>query len=304
MSGQCEEIGFQSHGVELSAGYWRAASDGFRNAHGSPCIVMAHGLGGTRAAGLAPYAERFSAAGFSVLCFDYRGFGNSAGAPRQVVNVRMQLDDWAAAIAHARTLPGIDPARIALWGSSFSGAHSLAAAVEDGRIAATSNQGAMLDGLASLFHLIKVEGPLAVLKVSAHGLLDALKGALGLPRVMLPVVADPGQLAVLTAPDAKPGYLAITPPDWVNAISTSWLLTLPLYRPNVLAARLNCPVLFCVAEHDTAVPPTAVEDAARRAGTWAEVKRYPLGHFEIYIGEGFAQASRDQLEFFSRHLKP
>jgi dipeptidyl aminopeptidase/acylaminoacyl peptidase len=83
-----------------------------------PCVVMAHGLGGTREATLAPYAERFQSEGFAVLVFDYRGFGASGGEPRQVVSVPAQLDDWQAAIDCARSFPDVDPSRIGLWGSS------------------------------------------------------------------------------------------------------------------------------------------------------------------------------------------
>lgn len=297
-----QEIEFDGQGVRLRAGLFLPSRKALANAHGLPCVVMAHGLGGTRAAGLEPFARHFAKAGLAVLVFDYRGFGLSEGEPRQVVDVRMQLDDWAAAIAHARSLPGIDASRIALWGSSFSGGTVIAAAVEDGRVAAVSSQGGMLDGRAALLHLLKSEGPVQVGKVSALAALDAARARLGLSRVTLPVVGDPGSMAVLTTPDSRPGYLAITPPEWVNAISLSWMLTLPLFRPNVLAARLLCPVLFCIAEQDAVVPPSAVEDAARRAGDKAQVRRYPRGHFDIYVGEGFEDSVRDQTAFFLEQL--
>ncbi|MGH3969883.1 MAG: alpha/beta hydrolase, partial [Mycobacterium sp.] len=51
----------------------------------SPVVVMGHGLGATRELGLAPYAERFAAAGLAVLVFTYRHLGDSGGAPRQVL---------------------------------------------------------------------------------------------------------------------------------------------------------------------------------------------------------------------------
>lgn len=300
MATKTQPIEFDSRGTRLRAAYLAPAAKAPKA--GRPCVVMAHGLGGTRAAGLMPFAEHFAAAGLAVLVFDYRGFGESDGEPRQVVDVRMQLDDWAAAIAHARELPGVDPDRIALWGSSFSGGTVIAAAVEDGRIAAVSSQGGMLDGRAALLNLLKSEGPIQVGKLSALAALDAARARLGSSRVRLPVVGEPGSMAVLTTPDSKPGYLAITPPDWVNAISLSWMLTLPLFRPNVLAARLPCPVLFCIAEQDAVVPPSAVEDAARRAGHRATVRRYPRGHFEIYVGEGFEDSVRDQTAFFLERL--
>jgi len=303
-----EEVEFPSHGVTLRAGHFLpasgAAQQALRNAKGDlPCVVMAHGLGGTRAAGLEPFARRFAAAGLHVLCFDYRYFGKSDGEPRQWVSVGRQLQDWAAAIAYARTLPGVDSSRIALWGSSFSGAHSVAAAVADGKVAAVSSQGAMMDGFASLLNLLRQSGPLHVLKLTAYGLVDGARGLLGLDRLRIPVVGLPGENAALTTPDSKPGYLNITPPDWRNEITCTWALGLATYRPGRMTPRLPCPALFCIATKDLVVPPEAMEDGARRGGDKVEVKRYPLGHFEIYVDEGFENASRDQVEFFSRVLK-
>lgn len=299
-----EEVEFSSQGTTLRAGHFLPATQALANQRGLPCVVMGHGLGGTRAAGLEPFARRFAAAGLHVLCFDYRGFGKSEGEPRQWISVPRQLQDWASAIAYARTLPGVDPQRIALWGSSFSGAHSVAAAVKDGNIAAVSSQGAMMDGTAALFNLLRQAGLGHVLKMTAYGLADAARGLLGLGRVTMPVVGAPGETAALTTPDSKPGYLRITPPDWRNEISCSWALDLALYRPNTMTPRLPCPALFCIATEDLVVPPAAMEDGARRSEGKVEVKRYPIGHFDIYVDEGFENASRDQTEFFLRVLKP
>ena len=303
-----EEVEFPSHGVTLRAGHFLPASgatqQALKNEAGLPCVVMAHGLGGTRAAGLEPFARRFAAAGLHVLCFDYRYFGKSDGEPRQWISVKRQLQDWAAAIAYARTLPGVDSRRIALWGSSFSGAHSVAAAVDDGRVAAVSSQGAMMDGFAALLNLLRQLGPGHVLKMSTLGLVDGARSLLGLGRLRIPVVGLPGETAALTTPDSKPGYLNITPPDWRNEITCTWALGLATYRPARMTSRLPCPALFCIATRDLVVPPEAMEDGARRSGGKVEVKRYPIGHFEIYVDEGFENASRDQVEFFTRVLQP
>lgn len=66
-----------------------------------PCIVMASGLGGTKDMGEG-CALRFQGAGFAVLAFDYRYFGQSKGEPRQLIWIPYQLEDWAAAVAYAR----------------------------------------------------------------------------------------------------------------------------------------------------------------------------------------------------------
>ena len=132
------DVEFKSAGTTCRAWHYRpetAAADP------TPCIVMAHGLGGTRDAGLEPYAERFAGAGFQVLLFDYRHFGASDGQPRQLLQVSRQLTDWRAAIDCARTLAGVDGDRIALWGSSFSGGHVATLAARESGIAAFAGSG-------------------------------------------------------------------------------------------------------------------------------------------------------------------
>src|SRR5690606_41169270 len=63
----------------------------------------------------------FAAAGYAVVVFDYRSFGESEGEPRQVLDIAMQHEDWRAALRFARSLEGIDHTRVVAWGTSFSG---------------------------------------------------------------------------------------------------------------------------------------------------------------------------------------
>src|SRR5882757_2508660 len=128
---QREDVWFTSGDDRISA--WLYQPD---STDPAPLLVMAHGLGAVRTMRLDAYAERFSAAGYACLVFDYRCFGDSEGQPRQLLDVRMQLDDWAAAVAYGRTLPGIDHGRIGLWGTSFGGGHVIATAARLAGIAA------------------------------------------------------------------------------------------------------------------------------------------------------------------------
>ena len=83
-------------GVRLHAWHFTGSGDALATPAGRPVVVMAHGLGGTKDSGLAPFAERLAAAGLDVLAFDYRGFGASEGEPRQTVSMAGQLDDYRA----------------------------------------------------------------------------------------------------------------------------------------------------------------------------------------------------------------
>jgi alpha-beta hydrolase superfamily lysophospholipase len=107
----------------------------------------------------------------------------------------------------------------------------------------------------------------------------------------------------MTSPDAEPGFRALIPAGvtWIDEAAARVGLHLARYRPRRLASRITCPALFCIAEHDAVTPPQLALKAAA-ATPRAEVRRYPVAHFEIYVGQGFERAVRDQVDFLTRHL--
>jgi uncharacterized protein len=295
-------VEFTSAGDRVAGVHLAGEGERFAGERGRPCVVMAHGFAGTVDSGLMPFAERYAAAGLDVLAFDYRHFGASDGEPRQLVSVSEQLADYAAAIAFARDLPAVDPERIIAWGSSFSGGHVVAVAAADQRIAAVISQVPSMDGRATLLNLIRYAGLAQVARVTLAAIRDTLAARRGQPPVMVPVVAPPGTLAAMSTPDSEPGYLAITGPTWRNEVPARFGLTLGLYRPGLQAGRVPCPMLVQIADRDAIAPPAAAQEAAWLATGRAEVRTYPLGHFDIYRGEAFERAVADQLHFLTRHL--
>jgi len=298
------DIDFKSKGVTCRAWFYPAQGDALSSSAGVPCVVMAHGFGGTRDAGLEPYAEKFAAAGLAVLLFDYRHFGASDGEPRQLLSVRRQLADWAAAIRVARAQQSVDGARIALWGSSFSGGHVIAAGAADGKVAAITSQGPMMDGLAAVHNVARYAGILQLLKLAWAGLIDTIGNLAGADPYYIPIVGRPGTLAAMASEDAYDGFHAIAPADWRNEVTARTALALSLYRPGRRANRLPCPTLIQICDHDSVAPVYAAEAAALHAGPRATERHYHIGHFDIYRDAGFRQSSADQLAFFSEHLAP
>src|SRR5690606_4654369 len=147
--------GFERGNVHFPSGSdvcdaWLYRPAGATAAGSLPVIVMAHGLGGIKVGGLAPFAERFCTEGYACLVFDYRYFGDSGGEPRELLDIPSQLEDWRAAVACARSLPGIDPDRVVVWGTSFGGGHAVVTAAEDARIAAAIAQCPFTDGPSSV----------------------------------------------------------------------------------------------------------------------------------------------------------
>lgn len=286
-----QDIRIASHGEQLAAYLYRPAAD-----LPVPAVVMAHGFSATRDDGLPEYAEEFCRAGYAVALFDYRHFGASTGEPRQLLDIGAQQDDYRAVVAWARGVSWIDPDRIVLWGSSFSGGHVLAVAADDPRIAAVIAQAPFTDSVAVARRM-----PIrALLRAGAVALRDLVAARRGRSPVYLPAVGPPGTVAVLTEPDAQLGFMAVVGPNslWRNEVAARIVLKVLSYRPFRFASRLAMPTLFCVCDADTTTPPGPSIRAAREAPR-GELRRYPYGHFDIYHDP---QVKADQVEFLRRVL--
>ena len=262
----------------------------------APCIVMGHGLGGTREGSLEPYAKRFAQAGFYVLVFDYRNLGASDGEPRQLISIPRQLEDWAAAIACARKLKGVDAMRIALWGTSLSGGHVFTLAARDRGIAAISAQCPMLDGAASVRMFTQDAGLCAGARLTGAALIDTARSVLGREPYRVPLAAPPGQVAAMASHDAYSGCLAIMPPGWRNEIAARFFWEMPYYRPLRHAADVKCPALIIACVNDSVASFHAAAKAAERMGANAQLVKLPMGHFDIYLGEGFEISCSEQVD--------
>lgn len=293
------DLSFRS-GADAVATWLYLPDDGSASAP-VPCVVLAHGFGATRAARLGAYAERFAAAGYAALVFDYRHFGASGGRPRQLLDIARQHDDWRAAIAFARSLDEVDAEQVVAWGTSFSGGHVAVIAAEDDRLAAAISQNPFMDGLVTLRSL----GPGPMARLTVAGLRDEWARVRGRPPATVPIVAAPGAVGAMTTPDALPGYSAMFDPgeEWVNEVAGRIALRVGLYRPGRHAERIACPWLVQVADDDAITPPRPAIAAAARA-PWSQLRRYPGGHFDIYTGEAFEQAVADQIAFLGRVLRP
>ncbi len=264
-----------------------------------PVVVLGHGLGATREMRLDAFAERFAEAGIAALAFTYRHFGDSGGQPRQLLSIKRQLADWDAAIAHLQGRDDVDPTRIAVWGSSFGGGHAITVASRHPELVAAVAQCPFTDGLASARAL----GPRATLALTPVIIRDLLSALRHRPPVTLPLFADRGAVALMTAPDAQPGYLGIIPEGtgFINAVAARVALQIPRYRPGTVAKDIEIPILFCVSTTDSVTPP---EETLRFAATAprGEIRTYDAGHFEFYLGEPFEQLVADQTEFLARQF--
>jgi uncharacterized protein len=112
-----------------------------------PALVQGPGwLGLADAQTYVPWHEGFTANGYAVLAFDYRGFGQSEGE-RGWVRPELQLQDWLSAITYLETRPEINRRRIGTFGiGGTGGGNAIMAAGVDKRVRCVVGQSVVADG--------------------------------------------------------------------------------------------------------------------------------------------------------------
>ena len=267
-----------------------------------PCIIMATGLGGTKNMILESYAVRFREAGFAVLAFDYRFFGESGGEPRQLIWMPHQLADLEGAIKYARNLNEVDFEKIALWGTSAGGAHVVTAAARDNKIACVSAMVPMLDPGFQADESEEDHSAWLSFKMFVHGQRDIARSRFGLAPHRIPIVGKPGTVGLMTSADAYSDFVKLLPENYNNQACARIILRAMLYRPVDTAQNIKCPVLLQLSKNDSLLPLKASEETIQKLGDLAEVEYYSSGHFEIYTGENFERSVGEQTAFFKKHL--
>lgn len=293
------EAHFDSEGTRCAARVYRSRAAGTA----APVVVMAHGFGGVRTMRLFAYAERFAAAGYAVVVFDYRGFGDSDGEPRQVLDIKAQHADWRAALGFARQLPGVDSARVVAWGTSLAGGHVIALAGSGVPLTAVIAQVPHVSGPAA----VAATGVLASLRLAPSALRDQLRAWRHRAPVYVDSAGAPGATAVMTSPDALPGMrrlIAESGPDAEAApqfVAARVALKIGLYSPGRRASGVSCPALVQVAARD-AVTPRGVALRAAHAMARPTVHTYDCGHFDPYVEPFFSTVVADQLAFLAANV--
>jgi dienelactone hydrolase len=237
-----KRLTFQS-GEETCVGYLYSET----GATPRPCVVLCTGFGGTQdTPSLVANARAFADAGYVALIFDYRKFGESGGEPRQLVDIACQLADINAAVECARRTDGVDPDRIALWGTSLGGGHVVTAAARDARIAAVIAQ-VPFNGFPK-----KVEGRSlsATVRLLWAMTVDAIRGMLHVRPHYIPAVGGPGELAVMSSPEAQHAIDGMKSRTWRNSVAPRALFAMMRYKPGDSAPNVRAPVLVCIGERE------------------------------------------------------
>ena len=134
-----------------------------------------------------------------------------------------------------------------------------------------------------------------------HGLRDLVRSFFKLSPHKIPLIGEPGSIAAMADSGAVALLKEAAPDDFVNEICARILLRMDKYHPIKYISKINCPVLIQAAEKDISLP-LRIAEKAKKQGKLVQLIKYPIDHFDIYIGENFERAIRDQVDFFKKHL--
>lgn len=279
---------------------WHYVPDG-SGAH--PTIVMAHGFSAVKEMYLDKYAEAFAAAGFASVVYDNRNFGASDGQPRQEIDPWLQTRDYSDAITFALSLKQADPARVGVWGSSYSGGHVLVVAAIDRRVKCVVSQVPAISGSQGFRRLVRAD-LIGGLQAMFHA--DRASRAAGGAPAMFPVVAeDPAAPSALPTADSWKFFTEVATaraPSWRNEVTLRTLEYGFGYEPGAYIGLISpTPLLLIVAVKDHLAVSDLAIAAYERAFEPKKLVMLPGGHFDAYVEE-FDQSFEPARDWFRAHL--
>jgi len=127
-------VSFPGAGADLAGHLYRPP--GTKEGERTPGIVMCGPISSVKEQTLPHYAERISDAGFTVLTFDPRSFGESGGEPRAHYDPNRVIADFAIAVTYLSTRGDIDPARIGIVGVCMGGGFAVSTAARHRKVKA------------------------------------------------------------------------------------------------------------------------------------------------------------------------
>ena len=270
-----------------------------------PAIVMTHGYGAVKELYLDSYAEYFAQSNFAVLAYDHQNFGDSEGEPRQEIDPKKQIQGYSSAITYLQSLTNlVDPERIGIWGTSYSGGHVLVVSATDKRVKCVVSQMPSISGTRNLKRRSKNDDDYQrLLKAFERDRKQRAEG--NLPR-MIPIIRPEEQkdwwnfFDVNHAVDEDKWRYR----NWKNEQTLHSVEMYGEYNPEEYVERISsCPLLMIVADNDTV---TFTEDEIELFHTKiAEPKKllkFKGDHFSAYK-EQFEVTASAAKDWFMKYLQ-
>jgi fermentation-respiration switch protein FrsA (DUF1100 family) len=287
---QRHDIEFTSEGRTLRGWLFLPDGDG-----PFPGVVVTSGFAGVREGFLGhPYQEVFAEVGIATVIYDHANCGDSDGEPRQELDPILQQRGYKDAITFLCGHPSIDPGRIGIWGTSYSGGHVLGVAASDKRVKAVVSQAMTISGHGNLLRRHTIASYEALRASWAE---DRLAQARGEAPAMAPAFGENSESVIFSM-----GRPEEHRRNWRNEVT---LRTWELYDEYEPAAQIHriapIPLLMIVGIEDTMTPAEDGLAAYERALHPKKLVTIPGTHYAVY-GDQYETTSTAARDWFAQHL--
>jgi hypothetical protein len=283
------DVRFYSEGIECHGKIFTPKD--FTAESKAPAVVAAPDWGET-AASIEKYAAHLASRGMVAMVIDYRGWGKSGGFLQVVDEVktddrlrfsqmtarvhirrkrlipREQILDIRNALYYLQGEPGVDRARVGVWGAGMAGGHVIVAAATDARVKAAVAQTPIIEGN-------------------------------GAPRK---AYAPTGELLRAEQKLARVGYLPVTR----ASVDVETRLALAEYHPFWYVEQIpqKTAVLFVIAEKDARAnnENNAIAASKLLKGPTDVARVAGATHAQINNGAAFITAANAAAEWFLKYL--
>ncbi|HTV36338.1 MAG TPA: alpha/beta hydrolase [Xanthobacteraceae bacterium] len=214
--------------------------DDLRPGERRPAIVMMHGFGANKTGGPEWACQQFAQWGYVALRFDFRGCGDSEGKRGRVIPGE-EVADAQSAVSYLATRADVDPAAVALCGSSLGGGVAVQAAAVDPRIAAVIVENGVANGERMIRSMHSAQS-WSKFRALLDGVAQDPAGAANktihrfdifeMAKELQVNLASNGSLMAFTA-DTAPGFFMFRPEEFAERVSPRPLLVLHSARDSV-----------------------------------------------------------------------
>lgn len=288
-------VTFYSEGHRIDA-LWRTPEDGigpFR------AIVQGPGWLGLKDSKLyVRYHEALTAAGFGVLIFDYRGFGDSEG-DRGIISPAWQLQDLINAVTYLTTRDDVVADAIGVFGSGGTGGgNAVLLAAADPRVKAAVSQVPVADGRDWLHRMRSESEWLAFLnELAADRKRRVVEGAGRRVHPREEIMVPSAERRTTTVKADVDGRI----PTDVPLACADEILN---YQPLVAASTLTAPLLVIGVEGDATTPTDHAEALyAAACGPKELIIQRHTTHYAAY-DQYWEQTTPRIVEWFDIHVRP
>jgi hypothetical protein len=262
---------------------------------------MANAISAIKEITLPGYAERFCAAGFVVLAFDYRNYGASDGVPRNHLVPHEQQQDIRNAITWLRAQPEVDPDNVGGWGVSLGGVHMLYLGAYDRRLKAVVSVATGLNTLEGMMGRTGLQGFLGYVNADRDH-----RFRTGVIATYMPAVSMPGEGGVMAFPEAYEFYteaMKTYAPNYENRITVESVEHLIAYHTNEAIPLIAPTALLMIHGEKDLIPPDMVRAVFERAGEPKKLIVLDCLHTDLYTREPWVTHSAEAaIEWFNRYL--